>query len=232
MLQKIITPLLVFFLIFCAAPVPTQGQTENSVYLPLIRSSVKVDILLKWQHGGCYSSWCDTGWYSSPAVADVNGDGVNEVIASAYSLVALNGSTGAVLWRTTSTANRTWPGIVVADLDRNGVQEIVIAQSGGLVTVYNLNGTLKWQRQPAGTDNELRGLLVADLDGNNSALEVVVTRASGSATNTWVLDANGNTRAGWPQLSEANIKQPNGYARGVYNANLAAANITGDSRLG
>lgn len=231
MTQKIITPLLVFFLIFCAAPVPTQGQTENSVYLPLIRSSVKVDILLKWQHGGCYSSWCETGWYSSPAVADVNGDGVNEVIASAYSLAALNGSTGAVLWRTTSTANRTWPGIVVADLDRNGVQEIVIAQSGGLVTVYNLNGTLKWQRQPAGTNHELRGLLVADLDGNNSALEVVVTRAGASKTNTWVLDANGNTRAGWPQLSQANIDQPNGYAWGVYNANLAAANITGDSRL-
>ena len=19
--------------------------------------------VLKWQHGGCYSSWCETGWY-------------------------------------------------------------------------------------------------------------------------------------------------------------------------
>ena len=30
---------------------------------------------LKWQHGGCYSSWCETGWYSSPAVADLEATG-------------------------------------------------------------------------------------------------------------------------------------------------------------
>ncbi|MEJ5309855.1 MAG: hypothetical protein WHX52_08790 [Anaerolineae bacterium] len=29
---------------------------------------------LKWQHAGCYSSWCETGWYASPAVADLDGD--------------------------------------------------------------------------------------------------------------------------------------------------------------
>lgn len=29
---------------------------------------------IKWQYGGCYSSWCETGWYSSPAVADLDGD--------------------------------------------------------------------------------------------------------------------------------------------------------------
>ena len=26
---------------------------------------------LKWQNGGCYSSWCETGWYSSPAVESI-----------------------------------------------------------------------------------------------------------------------------------------------------------------
>jgi hypothetical protein len=31
--------------------------------------------MLKWQHGGCFSSWCETGWYASPAVADFDGDG-------------------------------------------------------------------------------------------------------------------------------------------------------------
>jgi len=28
--------------------------------------------VLKWQNGGCYSSWCETGWYSCPAVADLD----------------------------------------------------------------------------------------------------------------------------------------------------------------
>jgi hypothetical protein len=29
----------------------------------------------KWQNKGCFSSWCQTGWYASPAVADLYGDG-------------------------------------------------------------------------------------------------------------------------------------------------------------
>ncbi|RPJ43875.1 MAG: hypothetical protein EHM21_10920, partial [Chloroflexi bacterium] len=227
--RKIIPSLIVLFLLINLTPAPVTGQNEFYIYLPLIRSGWSV--AMKWQNGGCYSSWCETGWYSSPAVADVNGDGKNEVIASAYSLIALNGDTGALVWRAGGTANRTWPGIVVADLDRDNQKEIVIAQSGGLVTAYHLNGTQKWQRQPAGNSAELRGILVADLDGSNSNLEVVVTRAGGSATNTWVLEANGNTRPGWPQLSQININNANGYAWGVYNANAAAANISGDSRL-
>ena len=52
--------------------------------------------VLKWQNGGCYSSWCETGWYSSPAVADLDNDGTMEVIASAYSVVILDGATGKV----------------------------------------------------------------------------------------------------------------------------------------
>ena len=98
------------------------------------------------------------------------------------------------------TNNRTWPGIVVADIDLDGQQEIVIAQSGGYVSAYRLDGSLKWQKQPAGNNGELRGLLAADLDGNGSPLEIVVTRAYGSAKNTWVLDSSGSTRPNWPQL--------------------------------
>ena len=39
--------------------------------------------VLKWQYAGCYSSWCETGWYSSPAVADLDGDGATEIAVSA-----------------------------------------------------------------------------------------------------------------------------------------------------
>ncbi len=48
--------------------------------------------VLKWQKGGCYSSWCETGWYSSPAAADLDGDGQVEVVGASYSLFILNGS--------------------------------------------------------------------------------------------------------------------------------------------
>jgi len=214
-----------------ARPHPASAQDGTILYLPLVSSAKSSpNAVLKWAYGGCYNSWCETGWYSSPAVLDLNSDGKNEIVASSYSLWTLNGSTGALIWRAGNINNRTWPGVVVADLDKDGQSEIVIAQSGGYVSAYHPDGSLKWQKQPAGGSGEFRGLLVSDLDGNNSSLEVVVTRAYGSARNTWVLDAAGNTRSGWPQLP-LDDGNPYGYGWGVYNANAAAANISGDARL-
>ena len=74
------------------------GESAGSIFLPLIqqyRNQAGIPLpVLKWQHGGCYSSWCETGWYSSPAVADLDGDGSMEVIGSAYSIFVLDGETG------------------------------------------------------------------------------------------------------------------------------------------
>jgi hypothetical protein len=187
--------------------------------------------LLKWQHGGCYSSWCETGWYSSPAVGDIDADGQPEVIASAYSIVSLDGATGALEWRVASgydrsqpgasSVGRTWPGIVLADVDGDGSQEIVTAHGGGWVSVYNGQGYFEpgWPKQP--TTNELRGLLVSDLDGDDG-LEIIVT-ATGNQVNTWVYEHDGSLRPGWPQLDNSG-----GYAWGVYNANAAAGDLDGD----
>ena len=116
--------------------------------------------VLKWQRGGCYSSWCETGWYSSPAVADLDGDGQTEVIGSAYSIFVLDGATGALEWRVASghdrsqpgagNVGRTWPGIVVADVDDDGNLEIVTAHGGGYVSVYNSAGYFEpgWPQRP------------------------------------------------------------------------------------
>jgi hypothetical protein len=222
-LKKSIYWLLVLLLLI---PSDVKGQigNEHTVFLPLIRTGLAAPVL-KWAYGGCYASWCETGWYSSPAVINIDGDPQAEIIVSAYTLWALDGETGQLQWRVDPPGSRTWPGIVLADLDRDGQVEIVIAQGGGWVSAYTLGGTLIWQKQP--TISELRGLLVADLDGNNSHLEVVVTGAIGSRTSTWVLESNGSTRTGWPQI----ISESSGYAWGVYNDNASIANLSGDSRL-
>lgn len=188
---------------------------------------------LKWSYGGCFSSWCETGWYSSPAVADLDGDGAAEVIASAYSIAVLNGNTGALKWRmqsghdrdegtTPGNVGRTWPGVVTADVDGDGLPEIVTAHGGGYVSVYDHQGYFQsgWPKRPV--ESELRGLSVADLD-NNGDMEIVVTAARGSKTNTWVYEHTGALRAGWPQLSN-----DTGYAWGVYNDNAALGDLDGD----
>ncbi len=189
--------------------------------------------ILKWQLGGCYNSWCETGWYSSPATADLDGDGQVEVIASAYSIFVLDGSTGELEWKMASghdrsepnapNVGRTWPGIVIADIDSDGAVEIVTAHSGGWVSVYNSLGYFEpgWPKHPI--SSELRGLLVSDLDGD-STLEVIVTGAVGSRTNTWIYEHDGNLRPGWPQLNN-----DSGYAFGVFNANASAGDLDGDN---
>lgn len=178
--------------------------------------------VLKWQKGGCYSSWCETGWYSSPAVGDVDGDGKPEVLAGGYKLFMLNGEDGSLQWSSDSNAYRLWPGVVMADLDGDGALEFAMANGGGFLTVYGTNGVLRWSRQPV--SSELRSLAASDLDGDGW-LELIVSSARSSAVNTWVYGVDGTLKAGWPQLSTAD-----GYAAGVYNANVAAGDLTGDGQ--
>ena len=188
----------------------TAGGTSETVASPI----------LKWQHGGCYSSWCETGWYSSPAVADLDGDGLPEVIASPYTLFALNGEDGSVQWKADPPGSRTWPGVVTADIDADGDTEIVVAQGGGYLSVYDQKGNLVWSRRPA--DRELRGLSVYDLE-NDGTMEIVVTAAANSKTNTWVYEHTGAVRAGWPQLTN-----DSGYAWGTFNDNATIGDLDGD----
>src|SRR6185503_2078233 len=138
--------------------------------------------VLKWQYGGCFASWCQTGWYSSPAVADFEGDGQPEVVWGSYDLVVVNGSTGALRARA-ANGSRVWPAVAVADLDGDGTLEIAVGRGGNQLTVYRplvTSGTMTlpvaWSASPFSASHEVRTLAVDDLDGNGTR-EVIVGRA-------------------------------------------------------
>jgi uncharacterized repeat protein (TIGR01451 family) len=212
---------------------PSTSQANSTVLNSPIISPTP-----KWQYKGCFASWCQTGWYSSPAVADLNGDSKPEVIWSPYSIFVVDGATGSPVWSvrsghdrssnydTTEDVGRTWPGIAVADIDGDGTAEVITAHSGGWVGVYDGSGAFKpgWPKQPF--TNEIRSLAVDDLDGDGS-MEIVVARASGGSYDQWtVLEPNGTTRPGWPRLQSG---QP-GYGWGAYNQNIGVADIDGDGK--
>ena len=176
--------------------------------------------VLKWSQGGCFNSWCETGWYASPAVADLDGNGSMEVLSGAYTLFILNGENGHVLRSIDTPGSRIWPGVVVADLDGDNLNEILIAQGGGYLYVLDQDLNVIWSIQPV--SNELRGLSVFDLD-NDGTLEIIVTGAVYGKVNTWVYEHDGTLRSGWPQLSN-----DSGYAYGVFNDNAAIGDIDGD----
>ncbi len=178
--------------------------------------------VLKWQQGGCNGGWCETGWYSSPAVVDLDNDGSMEVLGSPYTLYALNGENGSEQWSVDPPGGRTWPGVVAADIDNNGDMEVIVAQGSGYVTVYDHNGNEVWRRQPE--TSELRGLSVYDLDGDDT-MEILVT-VTGNGENVYVYEHDGSPRAGsWPQMTDGS-----GYAWGVYNDNAAIGDIDDDGQ--
>jgi hypothetical protein len=179
--------------------------------------------VLKWQRGGC-GSFCQTGWYGSPAVADLDGDGQAEVIWASYDLVAVNGANGSLKWRSPNP-NRSWPGVVVADLTGDGTLEVVVGRGSNQLVVHDRFGNVLWTRNPF-ADGEIRTLAVDDLDGDGK-LEIVVGRASGGDTRQLsVYDAAGNVRPGWPARHDGEA----GYGWGMYNENVTVGDLDGDGK--
>ena len=181
--------------------------------------------VLKWSYGGCISGpYCETGWYSSPAVADLDGDGQPDVVWGAYDVVALNGANGHAEVARAANGQRVWPGVAVADLTGDGTLEVIVGRGGDQLTVYNRLGASLWTRNPFGS-GEVRTLAVADLE-NDGQLEIVVGRASGGATrgSSTSTSRTASVRPGWPARRDGDP----GYGWGMYNENVAVADLNGD----
>ena len=188
--------------------------------------------VLKWQHAGCFASWCQTGWYASPAVADLDNDGQPEVIGGTYDLVVVNGTTGTLRARATN-GSRIWPAVAVADLGNDGSLEIVVGRGSNQLTVYRpavaagvMTLPVLWSASPFNAGQEVRTLAVDDLDSNGT-LETIVGRAgSGDTLQVSVYESNGALRAGWPAR---HVGDP-GYGWGMYNENVTVADLDGDGQ--
>jgi hypothetical protein len=176
-----------------------------------------------WRNGGCFASWCQTGWYASPALVDLRGDGALAVVWGSYDLVALEAATGALRWRA-SNGSRVWPSPAVADLDGDGALEIAVGRGGDQLTVYSAAGAARWSAHPFGA-GEVRTLAVAPGLTGDDRLAVVVGRASeGETRQLSVYSPAGTVLPGWPARHDLDP----GYGWGMYNENVAVADLDGD----
>ena len=179
----------------------------------------------------------ETGWFSSPGLVDLTGDKKLEIVAPFYSTFVYSAK-GRLLGKGTASEGRVYAPGVVADLDRDGVKEIVVGGNDGTVAAYNLGagGLQPKAGWPASTCSggqcpETRGMAAADLDGDGR-IEVVATTTNTSSTGSqvFVFTASGANAPGWPRYSaaDATFNGVGNHGYGAYGENVGIGQLDDD----
>ena len=160
-------------------PAPTHvAQNDACVRGPVLGSFNPV-VEWQWNQNPVYPGYDDL--MSTPAVGDINGDGMPEVVftsfaggayTSAGTLTAVNGATGATLWSAAPGLYAS-AGVALGDLDGDGLPEVCTAGTAAAVVCFDGAGNVRWQ---AGVEPSYVGSpAIADLDGDGLA-EVILGR--------------------------------------------------------
>jgi hypothetical protein len=196
----------------------------------------------------------ETSWFASPVLADLDHDGKRELVAAYYSLYVF-GSDMKQLAKVSDGMGRVYAPHVVADLEGDGVMDIVAGNDSQVLAYEWKNGALSkkagWPADTTSANNppEVRGLAAGDLDGDGK-LEIVATTTQTAPTadggaQVFVFSANGqlfqpsgiNWQA-WPRYNaktgQGNDADRNGAGHdgyGCYGLNVAIGNIDDDPAL-
>jgi hypothetical protein len=195
-----------------------------------------------------------TSWYASPVVADLDGDGRNELVAAYYSVYVYD-SNYNLLDRVDAGGGRVYAPHVVADLEGDGIAEIVYGNGHEVYAFEWIGGRLHlksgWpvDTTTAGESPEVRGLAAADLDGDG-LIDIVATTTQTQPTadggaQVFVFEPNGslfqpaglsypawpryNNRSGAGGDADRNGMGHSGF--GCYGLNVGIGNIDDDSEL-
>ena len=192
----------------------------------------------------------ETGWFSSPSLADLDHDGRLEIVAPFYSTFVFDAK-GHRLAKATRTSGRVYAPSVVADLDGDGKPEIVVGGTGTVAAYDYRHGGLHLKKgwpasvRSGGQTPEVRGLAAADLN-HDGKVEVVATTTNTSPTGAqvFVFNSRGNRfqprghHPAWPRYNrlsgkgnDLHFNKVGNHGYGEYGENVAIGNIDDDPAL-
>lgn len=100
-----------------------------------------------------------------PVMGDIDNDGDQEIVMNAGNrIVAVNGKTGVIEWSISGSANTS---IELADLNRDGVPEVLYGMDGPRLRALNGNGSIRWTSAVLKGEGQARfPILSYDIDGD------------------------------------------------------------------
>ncbi len=195
-----------------------------------------------------------TSWFASPVVFDLEDDGQNELIAAYYSIYVFDGN-GNLLDTVEDSNDRVYAPHVVADLEGDGIVEVVAGKgqhvwawewkAGGLVVKEGW----PFDTTTAGEAPEVRGMAAADLSADGT-IEIVVSttqtqKSADGGAQIFVISPNGRLyqpadghNPAWPRYNalsgpgndaDRNGQGHNGF--GCYGLNVGIGDIDDDAAL-
>jgi hypothetical protein len=171
-------------------------------------------------------------WLGSPAVADLDADGTNEIIVPRDELLLIWHLDGTLVRKLDGLPGRIWSSPVVADLrtDIPGL-EVAVA-SRGQISAWDAQGHLlagfpfEWR-------NEMRSLAAADIDGDGQLELVAVTTSdlqkNGQTDILIAIHNNASIVSGFPpNTTGASGCDDACYVHAGYDQNVALGDVNND----
>jgi len=169
---------------------------------------------------GVFANLIDSYIYSSPAVADIDGDGSLEILQAAA-------HESLYCFEVDGTQTPGWPvdlemkaysSPAVGDVDGDGDLEIAVTSKAWKTWIFDHDGIALpgWPKVVESNGDFPPSPVLADMTGDGE-LELLQVSSTGAI---WIWDYEGNTLAGWPQQLGGTVK-----------SSPAVADLDGDSAL-